>query len=794
MRKVQIYIENQIIDLFQDENIEITSSVQNISDISKVFTDFSQSFTIPASKRNNAIFQHYYNNDVDGTFDAQVRVDARIEINYIPFRKGQIQLESSEIIKGKAESYTISFFGDVVTLKDLFGDDKLADLDYSSIQSAYTGANIQATIEGTGDLDVRYPLISSEKVWTYGDAGANDISLIGNPIDYTELFPAIKDSKIFSLIESKYGVDFVGNFLTDVKFDNMYTYWKNRATQDFISEPTDVVFTGGTVLDSSVANINFIDVWSLTQPAGFAFWTNTETQYLSIYINPSVNNVAYYIDCYKNNSLDHTVNVTGGAYLHHVLGVNGISNTNGLNDDWTFKVRAASVMDYTADLIWDFSAEFINTSTITEYYTDSEQVISGLLSINAYYDFAGTAPDMKISDYFSATLSQFNATCHPNVETDLEFHIETLNAWYKGGDKIDITPYVDIDKIKVSRPKLYNEITFSYKESKSFMNEAYRDFYNKNYGDLKELLGYDGGKYEVKLPFENLLFNRFTGEDLQVGYCLTRSPDYKPYVPNVIKLYLQENTTGVSFYFDDGTGASLIINYMPFGQDVIDNTSNFSMNWGNESSSLLSENVSNSLYKTYYQKYLVNLFNTKTRVVNLKCILPLSILSTLSLDDKLIVRDKEHIINTMKTNLTTGLVDLELLSDFTGGRITQPLPTTNCGAHTMIVPLKPVKALKGGLGGYIIIDSVLESSVFITTSVDPLPFTLTSETTIEVYVPANATGSPRTNTIPIEYYSVLGTLLYTEYIVVNQDACESFILAEDGTILMTEALENLLTE
>ena len=46
MYKVELYIDGQRADPFQNENIEINLSVQNIKDISKVFGDFTQSFTI----------------------------------------------------------------------------------------------------------------------------------------------------------------------------------------------------------------------------------------------------------------------------------------------------------------------------------------------------------------------------------------------------------------------------------------------------------------------------------------------------------------------------------------------------------------------------------------------------------------------------------------------------------------------------------------------------------------------------------------------------------------------------
>jgi hypothetical protein len=176
MRTVQIYVNNVRLDLFNDEKIEVTSTIQNIKDISKVFTDFSQSFTIPASKVNNGVFDHYYNNDVNGDFIAKVRVPAKIEIN---------QLEGAEIKNNQVESYKITFFGDVVTLKDKFGEKKLADLDYTSIQTEYTGADILASLTSTTDDDIRYPLISSNRIWQYGDASVEDISDSNYPIVFT---------------------------------------------------------------------------------------------------------------------------------------------------------------------------------------------------------------------------------------------------------------------------------------------------------------------------------------------------------------------------------------------------------------------------------------------------------------------------------------------------------------------------------------------------------------------------------------------------------------------------------
>ena len=70
MRQVVLYIKDnnnnyQQAEMFSDETITVTSKLQDVKDISKVFTDFSQPFTIPATKENNKILQHWYNFNID---------------------------------------------------------------------------------------------------------------------------------------------------------------------------------------------------------------------------------------------------------------------------------------------------------------------------------------------------------------------------------------------------------------------------------------------------------------------------------------------------------------------------------------------------------------------------------------------------------------------------------------------------------------------------------------------------------------------------------------------------------
>jgi hypothetical protein len=61
--KLQIFIEGTQVDLFEDEKVTIKKLVKDIKDPKKLFTDFSKSFQVPASKANNKLFKHYYRSE-----------------------------------------------------------------------------------------------------------------------------------------------------------------------------------------------------------------------------------------------------------------------------------------------------------------------------------------------------------------------------------------------------------------------------------------------------------------------------------------------------------------------------------------------------------------------------------------------------------------------------------------------------------------------------------------------------------------------------------------------------------
>ena len=126
---VQLFIENEQVDVFQDGSINIQSSIKDVKDPAKIFTDFSKNFTLPATDRNNKVFKHYYNFAIDG-FDASISKESRIEINSRVFRNGFVMLEGVDLKHNRPSTYRVTFYGNLRFLKERLDNTKLSELNF----------------------------------------------------------------------------------------------------------------------------------------------------------------------------------------------------------------------------------------------------------------------------------------------------------------------------------------------------------------------------------------------------------------------------------------------------------------------------------------------------------------------------------------------------------------------------------------------------------------------------------------------------------------------------------------
>jgi len=751
-RRIQIWIEPiqdsgdyEQIELFNDEQVVVNSSVQNISDISKVFTDFSQSFSVPASTINNAIFQHFYQSDVDANVDHNVRRKAYIEIDLTPFRRGKISLEKANLKDGQPESYQITFYGDIRTLKDAFGEDKLTDLDLTSLEFAYSGAEILDRITDlTTDYDVRYPLIANTRLWTYHH-GSEDVTTTAHAIQYNELFPAVKVSKLFEAIENTYGLTFSGTFLLDPKFTNVFLVGKNTNEYQFLTETKkvdidQVIATLVTPPNTSDPS-NYVNIYTseITTQELIGVLFHTITFQIT---NLSVAGT-WYIEVFQNGNYYQTIQGDTTGTFGNIT----IQNTSGLNDVFTFQMKASTSMDI--DMLIEYSITDANAITNYAQMSTVTTSLTGNVSLNQ------TLPDMKVADFFSGILKEFNATCVGVAEDEFEILPSTpYNLPTPAGKELksDGEPSIDIERIK-----LYKKIAFKYQDSESFVNKNYFKITNQQYGNVEYQYAYDGDEYVIESPFANLLFTRSEdnmGDYAIFGYFLNDS--YNAYTPKPTLLYLygESDVLAHDIKFYNGSGHDNISSYALFGQDFTYQNTKYSLNFGADNSIIHNETIQNGLFATYYFPYLTNLFNLKNRLIYVKTNLPISLLTGLKLNDRLIIRDKRYIINEMKSNLNTGDVDFQLILDFRpiiNSTIPQPKTGTEGGNVNYPINL-PNDSYEANLSC---------TNTDVTFSVNPVE----SSQIVQIGIPAGSAGT--VYTIRVDYSYLNGTTS-TEYFNIFQ--------------------------
>ena len=653
--EVQLYIKGQKIDLFEDEKISINLSVKNINDLSKVLTDFTQSFNVPATKNNNSVFEHWYNADVDGTFNVNIRVEAYLEVNTLPFRFGSIQLDNAKLKDGLPYSYSCTFYGAGVSLSDLFGELQLKDLvslsdydhDYNS--TIVTNAMTDNSLFGG---DVYYPMINAFDEMSLQTGNVRDLENASNTILYREFKPALRNIRIIEAIESFFGITLTKDFFDRSIFYNSFLWLhKDAGTLKAFGNEERVPLLAG--------NLHEIDIYVNTTTSVISFIPKSPGVYkfftISIYPNSGFENIAYNISIYRNGVKINTKDLVGNGYLQWEENNSQLNSVN----DFYITIKAEGEFSYTSMLRGWSKATLLGFSSRDATYLSTTTLLS---TINILEQL----PEIKVKDYFNSLIAQFNLIIVPT--SSINFYVDTLDSWYAKGKTYDLNKYIDIKDIQVKRPNVKKKIEFLYQKTEAILGKQYFDNNQIGYGDLRSTYNISGDDLKVESQFENMLFERLAREsngnltELQVGFAIDKN--LKPYKGKSfmfyrngiesldVNTYIQPSVTKTSYWHtatEDNKNVSQVTNSLNFGSDV---------------STYFYTPIENSLYFNFWKNYIEDLFNKKCRVLSLRGKMPTHILYKLKMNDRFIVQDRRYKISDLKIDLTTGSFTGEVFSDF----------------------------------------------------------------------------------------------------------------------------------
>ncbi len=691
---LQLYVEDQLVELHDNESISLNQSVQNVRDIKKVFTDFTQTFNVPASKTNNRIFKHFYNFNIDG-FDARTKKQATLTINYKPFKKGKIKFEGVQMKNNKPVNYRLTFFGDTITLKDLVGEDKLDALEnLQNLQIEYTATSIAGAMDtplnllrmGEGFTDaVLVPLIThtdrlyyQSGVDTAGTANIHYASSIKG-VKYEQLKPALRVYYIIRAIEEQYDIKFSTDFFntTNTAFYNLYM-WMHRRKGNIVEDADNA--TKELTIDN-FGNFDFQQNHEFKPQTNVGFKSRplpgkTTRAFINLEVTTGVSSTYKFIIRKNGTTLFTSEELTGSQ---EITSTNGDINIPSGRDLYTFHFETISSQAASFNLHVTVQERVKVFMGMKNKYFTMEGDIS--TSTNVQFNLAREIPEIKVIDFLTGIFQMFNLTAQKldrdggDLKTGNYIKVQTLDEFYASStSSYDITEHLDKKTSEVNAIMPYNQIKLTYEGLETTLSGKHYEMENVEWGTLNyeeqthEDLGQGG--YEIKLPFEHMKFERLYnvtgGAATTIQWGWSANLDLESHVGKPLLFYPHKVTggDGISVQLATDTTVQKTSYYIPSNQiDPTDTTlESQSINFNAELGEYTNKSFPNTLFKTYYQTYITDTFNKNRRLSKFKAYLPLSVISQLKLQDIIVIFTDSYKVNTIKTNFETGLSNLELIN------------------------------------------------------------------------------------------------------------------------------------
>ena len=658
-----LYIGNKKLDLFEDDNIVIKNSVSKIEDITKVFTETSNSFSVPASDNNNNIFKHYYNASVNNPFDARKLVLGAIYLDGLHHKTGNFKLNKVIVKSQKASSYSLDFFGLLTQLKELVGKDKLNSLDFSAYDFAYNYTNVKNRLtDSAATSDVLNTLLVKRRyIYDSNTSTANTDTVINiannntantSGIVYQDTHSSIKSIRIIEAIEAKYNITFSREFFSTDNFSNLYLLLNGGSFENEFKE--NLVLN--TSNDATLENNRTLLSTNLT-------FSDTNTISITVILTTGNINYGYnFTSIIKSNGVEihridsrNTTSVFDSGVYEYTISKSSFINFENL----TFTIISDRSINYRYRVTRQDTSgdDFVSTRTIGD--------------LQNLYLISDSVPDIEIIDFLKGVFQMFKLIVVPTSDTNL--FVDTYNNYYSSGINRDITSLIDFSKVNIESGEFINEISYKFKEAQTILAQRFKELNGIDYGNLElKILG-DNGKLvegesvEIDLPFENMIYEKLTDLNLannfttNVVYGLLQDDNQEPVIiePHFHYISVFDLINSVKI-LNDSSGVELLSG--DFCTPIHKNATN-TTTFGEEIDEHSGAIMTNTLYSNFQKTFIESSFNIKRRLYNYKLKnATIDLINNLKLNDNIIIKGRAYRIDSYDTNITTREIEFNLIN------------------------------------------------------------------------------------------------------------------------------------
>ena len=237
-----LYDGQVICDLYQEEDIPLTLSIDDFKNVAEQVKSYSKDFNLPATKRNNQIFNNMFEvtRADDGLiFNAYKQTQCVLKQDGFILFEGYLRLIDVKDKEGEI-SYNVNLYSEVIALADILKDRTFAELDFTELEHEYNKLQIYKSWDDTPNpslvytnpntsgfrddyTTLRYPFIDWDHQFIVAAAGGT--ATVGNP-ELTSLEsafrPCIQLKYLINKIFAASGFNYTSSFFDSADFEKLY--------------------------------------------------------------------------------------------------------------------------------------------------------------------------------------------------------------------------------------------------------------------------------------------------------------------------------------------------------------------------------------------------------------------------------------------------------------------------------------------------------------------------------------------------------------------------------------------
>jgi hypothetical protein len=565
----KLVASGSILDLFDDEDILVSDNITGLFDVGTLPVDFSRTIVLPATKKNNAFFEHVYDISIDTPylFSTNTKVPAYLDFDGIYLASGYIQLNKVNL-KGDLGilSYEVSLFGTVSSFARDMNKYYLTDLttlsslnhtsSYNSITSSWSGSLF--------DGDIVYPLADYGTGLRFEDGTLQTFGINDNngALGVQNFKPAIRLKRVWDAAFEQYGYTYTGSFWQNSWLDDVYMFCNtalkypeyNGVDLETFGKIKIGAISGSGMTDVNLPSGSFVTLpWynTISDPQGFyqnGAYTVTKATNLEGILNLNVNVSG------SANNMPGTFSVNGRWQLRMLetgsstpYGLTAIqpyivffdqlqqSRSGGINTTYElktqFKLYDIPVGTYYFQILQ--SPNFPSTTAALPTVTlDPGATTKSFLEITSVVNAAdGRIMDIptnmpygttgiKLIDFIKGVQKKFNLVIYPDKTKPNQMIVETFNDWYKKGVRKDFNKYINLNapvEVIPANNLAVNQLEFGDTLDQDYVSQQFSKGANRPYGqtfytDTQNF--FSQGKLEVKTTFASTPLLQIAGTGL----------------------------------------------------------------------------------------------------------------------------------------------------------------------------------------------------------------------------------------------------------------------------------------